>query len=220
MNARGELVHAFVLHTRPYKEKSRLIDLWTLEQGRLTAAGKPTVSLFQPCLVNLRGKSTLKSLAHCEAAGQPLLLAGDGLFAGFYLNELIVRLLPFDELQPELFALYSEALTQITMPEQLEPTLRRFERCLLAVLGYGVIFHQDSAGEAIQPQQYYHYLPHQGFVPAEQGYQGQQLLMIAADDYHDVAAKRIAKQILRQALAVLLGNKPLKSRELWLTKAS
>ncbi len=72
MTPGGGLCHAYVLHTRAYKERSRLVELWTLEHGRISATGRPPVPLFQPCLVGWRGRSTLKTLVQCEQAGLPL----------------------------------------------------------------------------------------------------------------------------------------------------
>lgn len=220
MVATPELCHCFVLHSRPYRERSRLVELWTLEHGRISAVMRQQVPpLFQPCLVAWRGKHALKTVSQCEMAGQPLVLEGNALFAGFYLNELLVRLLACEENHTELFVLYSETIGKLNHNEGLEPLLRQFEKCLLTALGYAVNFRQDHHAQAIQPQQYYQYHPEEGFVPcgrAAEGWQGQALLCVAQADFSAAKTRQAAKHILRQALARHLGNKPLKSRELWL----
>lgn len=216
----AELCHAYVLHSRPYREKSRLVELWTLEHGRISGVMRQQVPpLFQPCLVAWRGKNPLKTISHCESVGLPLMLVGDATFAGFYLNELLVRLLALEEPQIELFALYSESLAQLNQRELLEPLLRRFERRLLAALGYAFNFHHDVAGQPILAEQRYAYHPEQGFVlayaQAPECWRGQALLAIAQEDFSQQATRQTAKLILRRALAQQLGSKPLKSRELW-----
>lgn len=220
MTQMAELCHAFVLHSRPYREKSRLVELWTLEHGRLSAVLRQQVPpLFQPCLMAWRGKTTLKTISHCEHAGLPLVLEGDALFAGFYLNELLVRLLNADEPQLELFALYSQSLLQLNQRPLLEPVLRQFERSLLAALGYGVNFSYDTDGQAILADRDYDYYPEHGFIavahPATDTWQGSVLLAIAKEDFSQHMTRQAAKLILRRALAQQLGAKPLKSRELW-----
>jgi DNA repair protein RecO (recombination protein O) len=220
MTINVELCHAFVLHSRPYREKSRLVELWTLEHGRMSAVMRQQVPpLFQPCLVAWRGKNALKTISHCENAGLPLMLIGDACFAGFYLNELLVRLLALEEPQIELFALYTETLARLNQQALLEPTLRRFERQLLAVLGYAFNFHYDVTGQSIDARQCYLYFPERGFVLADEqtpeSWSGHVLLAIAQEDFSQANTRQAAKLILRRALAQQLGTKPLKSRELW-----
>lgn len=221
MAALPELCHAYVLHSRPYRERSRLVELWTLEHGRISAVMRQQVPpLFQPCLVAWRGKHALKTIAQCEIAGQPLVLEGNALFAGFYLNELLVRLLACEEGHTELFVLYSDTIARLSRSEGLEPSLRQFEKCLLTALGYAVNFRQDHQTKSVHAQHYYQYHPEEGFVPCGRGpgaWSGQALLSIAQADFTMIETRRAAKQILRQALARHLGNKPLKSRELWLS---
>lgn len=220
MSTPPELCHSYVLHSRPYRERSRLVELWTLEHGRISAVMRQQMPpLFQPCLVAWRGKNALKTVAQCEMAGRPLVLEGNALFAGFYLNELLVRLLACEESHTELFVLYSDTLGRLNQGEGLEPALRQFEKCLLTALGYAVNFRHDHQAQLIQPQHYYQYHPEEGFVPCARsanGWAGQALLHIAQADFSETATRQAAKHILRQALARHLGNKPLKSRELWL----
>ncbi|HEX5276961.1 MAG TPA: DNA repair protein RecO C-terminal domain-containing protein [Fluviicoccus sp.] len=216
MTPGGEQCHAFVLHMRPYRERSRLVELWTLEQGRVSAVGKPSVPLFQPCLASWRGRASLKTLTQCEQAGMPVFLTGEALFAGFYLNELLVRLLPPDESFPELFAAYTGLLSQLGSRDQLEPGLREFEKKLLCAMGYGISFHVDEAGLPLSDTHYYRFEPGIGFVPSAAGWPATILKAIAAAEYGLPEVRRAARQIMRLAIGEHLGDKPLKSRELWM----
>lgn len=214
------LNHAFVLHSRPYREKSRLVDLFSLEHGLIRGVMRQRVPpLFQPCLVAWRGRNALKSISQCETVGQPLVLEGNALFAGFYLNELLVRLLAEEETHSALFVLYTQILAQLNNTLQLEPLLRGFESCLLSELGYAMSFSQDYTANAVLPNAYYQYQPERGFVKVDEvqqpNWQGKYLLAIAIQDWTQVHTRQAAKRIFRSALAVHLGNKPLKSRELW-----
>lgn len=216
------LCHGYLLHSRPYREKSRLTEWWTLEHGRISAVMRQSPPpIFQPCLVAWRGKKPLKTLQQHECVGLPYILQGHAAFAGFYLNELLVRLLAHEEAHTELFVLYSQTLQSLKdKPNDIEPVLRHFERCLLASLGYALDFRYDAQQRAIQPDDYYAYQPQQGFIKTDNleqmTWQGSMLLAIAAEDWQLNATKQAAKKIIRAALAVHLGNKPLKSRELFI----
>lgn len=216
------LCHGYLLHSRPYREKSRLTEWWTLEHGRISAVMRQNPPpLFQPCLMAWRGKKPLKTLQNHESVGLPYLLEGNATFAGFYLNELLVRLLAHEESHTELFVLYSQTLQSLKdKPNDIEPVLRHFERCLLASLGYALDFRYDAQQRTIQPDDYYAYQPQQGFIKTDDlekmTWQGSILLAIAAQDWQLNTTKQAAKKIIRAALAVHLGNKPLKSRELFI----
>lgn len=216
MTPSGEFRHGFVLHMRPYRERSRLVELWTLEEGRISAVGRPSVPLFQPCLAAWRGRTGLKTLTHCEQAGLPLSLTGEALFAGFYLNELLVRLLPPEEAHPELFAAYSTLLARLGTRDQLEPGLREFEKLLLSAMGYALDFVRDDQGIPLRPDACYLFRPGRGLVPMHEGWRGEVLGAIAVADYSRPEVRRAARDIMRQALGEHLGDKPLKSRELWM----
>ncbi|MFO1390982.1 MAG: DNA repair protein RecO [Agitococcus sp.] len=218
-SAFSPLNHAFVLHSRPYREKSRLVDIFSLEYGLIRGVMRQRLPpLFQPCLVAWRGKNPLKTINHCEVTGQPLVLEGNALFAGFYLNELLVRLLVEEEVHSELFVLYTHTIAQLNQTNLLEPLLRQFEMHLLKELGYAIDFSLDYLKQPIVAFHYYQYQVEYGLVKvesAQMGWQGQTLLAIAAQNWTQAQTKKAAKLILRAALSIHLGNKPLKSRELW-----
>ncbi|HEX4869581.1 MAG TPA: DNA repair protein RecO [Moraxellaceae bacterium] len=222
------LLHAYFLHTRAYRETSLLVEVFSAEAGRLSGSWRGgrrskggVAQLFQPVLLEATGQGELKGVQRVEAAGPALRLAGTALFSGFYLNELLMRLLPREEPQPPLFVAYAGALGRLAEGEAPEPLLRRFEAQLLDTLGYGLDYGHDSdRDEGVLPDAYYDYHPERGFSRTSVvagSYPGAALLALAGGDFADPGAALAAKRIHRQALARLLGPKPLKSRELFLS---
>ncbi|CAD5109121.1 DNA repair protein RecO [Zestomonas carbonaria] len=218
---------AFVLHSRPYKETSALVDLFT-PQGRLRAvlrnARGKSGSLARPFLpleIELRGRSELKTVARLESAGIPNLLAGEPLFSGLYLNELLIRLLPAEDPHPHLFDHYAATLQALAAGRPLEPLLRAFEWRLLDELGYGFALDTDLHGTPVAADGLYRLLPDSGLERVEllqPGlFHGSELLALAEADWSATGALAAAKRLMRQALAPHLGGRPLVSRELFMT---
>ncbi|MCQ4345880.1 DNA repair protein RecO [Pseudomonas stutzeri] len=217
---------AFVLHSRPYKETSALVDFLT-PGGRLRAVlrgarGKAGSKArpFLPLELALRGHGELKTVASLEAAGIPHLLVGDALFSGLYLNELLIRLLPAEDPHPALFEHYAATLAALAAGRPLEPLLRAFEWRLLDDLGYGFALDHDSLGQPIDPDTRYQWLPEAGFQAVallQPGlFLGRELLALAQADWTAPGALLAAKRLMRQALAPHLGGRPLVSRELFI----
>lgn len=220
---------AYVLHTRPYRDSSALVDLLTLEFGLQRAVWrgargqrrKLSPQPFVPLLVSLAGRSELKTLTQAEVAGRFALLQGETLFSGLYLNELLVRLLAAGDPQPILFAAYQQALEQLASGVPVEPVLRRFEWQLLDNLGYGFNLTADASGKPVDRQQRYIWHATDGLQPlpeplsADAGLSGEALLAMARDDWSAAGTLRTAKQLMRQALGVHLGDRPLVSRSLF-----
>jgi DNA repair protein RecO (recombination protein O) len=220
-----EFEPAYLLHTRPYRESSVLAELLVAERGRVGvvmrgARGKPATQIFQPLLVRIAGHGELKTLKAAEPGGSLLMLAGNALFSGFYLNELLVRLLSRDLPLPGLFMAYAQALGELAESADIEPILRRFEKLLLDSLGYGFDFDIDCrSGSPMEPGLFYTYLPEGGLgqcAPGRDAYAGEVLLALAEGDYTTPEPRQAAKRILRLALSRQLGDRPLKSRELFL----
>ena len=225
----ASLSPAYVLHSRAYRDTSALGDLLTLDHGlqRVVWRGargqrrKLAPQLFVPMLVGMTGRSELKTLTQAEIAGRFSLLQGDTLYSGLYLNELLVRLLTSADPQPLLFAAYQQALEQLAEGAPLEPVLRRFEWQLLDSLGYGFSLENDANGHPLIAQQRYIWHATDGLQPitdplqADAGLPGTALLAMAADDWSAAITLRAAKQLMRQALAAQLGDRPLVSRTLF-----
>src|SRR5690606_7951745 len=224
---------AYVLHSRPYRDSSALVDLLTLHQGlqRVVWRGargqrrKLAPQPFVPLLVGMIGRSELKTLTQAEVAGGFALLQGELLFSGLYLNELLVRLLRPGDAQPLLFAGYQQALEQLAQGATVEPILRRFEWQLLDILGYGFSLTEDANGRPIDAQQRYVWHATDGLpllaaaLLSDGGLPGSALLAMAADDWQQTNTLRAAKRLMRQALGAHLGDRPLVSRQLFIRQS-
>lgn len=227
----------YVLHTRPYRETSALVTVLSEQWGKVNFVAKgirakkhaktALLQLFLPLQVQVFGQQELKNLAHIEAQGIALSLRDEHLYSAMYINELLMRVLPVEMPCSAIFAMYRQALQLLNEQVVLEPLLRDFELNLLEDLGYGVDFTLDmQLSEPIRANQYYLYNPELGFVldephsehtPRRQVYEGQILLDIAERQWHEHSL-RTAKHINRVAMKSLLGEKPLKSRELFVKR--
>lgn len=198
---------------------------------------------FQPLLLSWSGSGELATLAKAEATTPLAPLTGRRLLAGLYLNELLTRLLQRHDPHPDLYAVYDwsvRALSEIAPPSLAEPAmqvrdvpednardeivLRVFEKRLLRELGYGLLLdHSAESGAAIEADAEYCYLPERGPVPGERllpggaRISGASLLAIQAEDFHDARTRKHAKRLMRCVLRHYLGDKPLRSRELFNT---
>lgn len=223
---------AYLLHARAYRETSVLAEWFLPDLGRVGTIlrgarrkGKTVPAPFHPWFIQLAGGGELKQVAGIESAGSSLGLAGGSLFSGLYLNELLVRLLPRELPQPELFVAYAGALGALgeLAPDDsagIEPVLRRFERQLLDAMGQTVSnSHQADTHEPLQPARHYQYYPEHGWLPAREGQRGAclgaDILAVGQDDFSSPERRRLAKVLYRLALEPLLGGKPLKSRDLF-----
>lgn len=216
---------ALVLHARPYRETSAIVSLLTEQHGRVAVVargvrGGKRGNVLQPfnrVRVGWSGRGTLHTLTACELIRHGW-LAGNSLAAGFYVLELVTRLLPEREGVPRVFAGACWALDHLESgAPAADVVLRVFEKRLLEELGYGLDFSRDAAsGEALRADRHYSLDPASGFVvtAAGRGYSGAVLAEIAADDYRSRAARVAARKIFRQALHPLLGDRPLASRRL------
>lgn len=222
---------AFLLHARPYRDSSYLLDMLTAEYGRMALIGrgargakskiKSYLQPFNPLLVSWRGNGELVMMTSIEPARAPYTLTQNALISGLYLNEILVRLSARQSPNPELFACYQESLSALSEGREPEVVLRCFEKRLLDYLGYGLP-RQDVGSDDIDVDCVYQYHQGQGFVAcskeSEQAFFGKHLQAIFHDDYALDETRRAAKRLMRRALAPLLGAKPLKSRELFYVK--
>lgn len=221
---------AFVLHTRPYRDTSLLVDLLTMQFGRLTVVARGARSMkskfrgilspFLPLLVSFSGKNELRTLNQAETDGLSYDLGGRFLLSGFYLNELLIKLLHRYEACFEIYQIYKNTLAALVNSKQPEIELRLFEKCLLVKLGYGLSLNCTVSNEPILQDQQYIFEFGQGFRLAKSNspsnFLGKHLLALHRGDLTTTLELRDAKRLLRGVLAILLGNKTLKSRELFL----
>lgn len=231
---RIEYQNAFILHTRPFRDTSLMVDLFSEEYGiirgiaRGVKKGKPEMrGLLQPFIpvaISLSGKTDLFSINAIEARGLAYALHGRTTLCGFYLNELLIKLLHVHDPHPNLFSGYAQVLENLqnTDARAQQRALRTFERLLLKEIGYALRLDQDANGNAIEKQFKYFYKFGTGLINIAAGYisaadnviSGATLIalnlgqLVTDQEYHE------SKLLLRQVINSLL-EKPLKSRELW-----
>ena len=229
---RVDLEPSFILHTRAYRETSLLVDALSERHGRVgllargvrSARGQPVRALLQPLqpvLLSWTGRGELPLLRSADAAGTVPKVSGDAVLAGFYVNELLLRLLPRDDPHPLLFQRYAVLLGELTGPRSLAWTLRRFERDLLEELGYALVLEHDAEGGALQPQARYRYDPDLGPVAlgsAGSGgasISGAALLAFAADEPPDEDELGELRRMMRRVLRERLGGRELQAWRTW-----
>ncbi len=220
----------YVLHTYPFKETSLVVELFSRQFGRIAAVAKgarrPRAAMrgmlqsFQPLAATWSGKSELRTLHGVEWRGGLHVLQGQALICGFYLNELMLRLLPREDPHESLFEHYEAALRALTQDQPHSLVLRCFERRLLQELGYALpLEHDAESGAPIEPEQVYCFVVERGPVRQDgrqSGVQlsGKTLLDMGRDDYSDVQTQQQSKQLMRALVSHYLGEKPLHTRQL------
>lgn len=182
------------------------------------------LQLFRPLLLSWSARGELGTLTAVEADGPVCGLVGRALFSAFYLNELLVRLLARQDPHPVLYKRYRSALRALTEGMDIEPVLRMFEKTLLEETGYGLLLDYEAEhGDRVQPDCYYDYHLESGPVavdgPDARGFifPGGSLLAIARGQLNEPQVRLDAKRLMRSALNLYLGERPLKSRELFKT---
>jgi len=231
---RVKLQPAFILHSRAYRDSSQILDIITAEHGRLSLVAKGSrrrqrggssgaiLQPFIPLLLSFSGAGEMKTLTASEVAGAAAPPAGKRLFSALYLNELLVRLLHKNDPHPRLFLAYSDALGALKGEADVDESLRRFEFRLLQELGFGFELDvEGGSGEAIVANALYFFDPDIGLVSKTDPsvghlplFPGNELLAMSGGVFGE-PVKSTAKRLLRQVLANHLGDKPLKSRDLF-----
>jgi len=227
---------AYVLHHRDYSETSLLLDVFTAHHGRigLIAKGARRASSrlrgilkpFQRLLVGWSGKGELAVLTGAEQDGPDTTLVAQTLYCGFYMNEVLLRLLHRHDPHDVLFDAYQDALRRLHRDGANEAVLRIFEKQLLRELGYGLVLDRDIADNTpIEAQAIYDYAIDRGprrllhpelNLPTEGvRIRGASLLALMQESLGDAVALRDAKSLMRAALARHLGDQPLHSRKLF-----
>lgn len=220
----------FVLHSYPYKETSLIIDFFSRDHGRIALIAKGAkrphsqlrgvLQTFQPLSAGWSGKSELRVLTGAEWVGGMLPLEKTALLCGFYLNELLVKLLARDDPHPALFDHYVATLNQLAHNEPAPIVLRKFERVLLRETGVAAELHRcTQTRQTVLAQQQYVVDPEHGPRPAAASdswprVSGKTLLDMEREDYLDAATQTQSKQLMRFLLAHHLGGAPLNTRQI------
>ena len=232
MKRRAEHEPGYVLHTYPYKETSLIVEALTRRHGRVAllakGARRPRSAMrgvllaFHPLRFSWSMSPELGNLIAVEWAGvlqgAPASLRGRGLMCGFYLNELVLRLLPRDDPHEALFDAYSQALGRLCSESPVSPVLRAFERRLLAELGYAPLLERDAAAQPIDPERRYVYEPERGPVAVNGSprdalvVSGRTLLDVAHDDYGRPETREEARALLRALIGERLHGQVLHTR--------
>lgn len=226
----AQLQPGYLLHQRDYRDTSLLLEVFTREHGRLGLVARGArapksrmrglLQPFQPLLLSWGGRGELGTLTAVEAAGPAQRLSGTALYSGFYLSELLMRLLQRHDPHPELFAAYAEALQGLQ--HEAQRPLRLFEKHLLDALGYGLLLdHEADSGEPVSAEAEYVYAlesgPQRCSPAAVCGLRlsGRSLLSLAAEELADAQSLADSKRLLRAALDLYLGGRELKTREVF-----
>lgn len=225
---RVDNTQAFLIHRRMYQGSSLLLDFFTKDSGRLrliargARKSKTSLQMFQCLSISFKGKGELKSLSQWEVDDQPRRLLGDDLILAMYANELILRLLPENDEYPETFNSYWTFLANLNALDSSEKeyALRNFENQMLEDLGYGLDFSFDINDEHIKEDLQYEFIEHQGFNKNSNGVvSGKALVSLSKQEtITDPIQLTILKKMNRKRLKSLLGDKPLKSKELFFVK--
>jgi DNA repair protein RecO (recombination protein O) len=236
---------AYVLHLHPYSETSLVVDVFSRDHGRVPllarGARRPRSAMrgmlmsFQPLELGWFGGGEVKTLAKVEWLGGMPLLGGRCLLLGYYLNELLLKMLPREDAHAALFDAYAAALQALADGAADAPELRRFEKTLLKELGYGLTLDVDvETGHPVVPEGRYAFLIERGPVAKVPGgmqsagadgtattedtpaLTGKTLLDMAADDYSDPRTRLESRRLMRQLISHHLGGKSLQSRRVFM----
>lgn len=221
----------YILHTYPFKETSLIVEILSREFGRIAVIAKgarrPKSSLrgmllpFQSLQATWSGFQDLKTLHSIDWSDAFLTIEGNALVCGFYLNELVMRLVPKDDPCPRLYDFYHKTILALTLNKSLNITLRRFELRLLQELGYEVSLKNDVQGSIIDPKKQYFYHAGSGASEIDKFsdkfvISGKTLLDMSDDNYENKKTEQESKQLMRYLINHYIGDKPLYSKRLFM----
>ena len=228
MKRRAEHEPGYVLHTYPYKETSLIVEAITRRFGRVAmlarGARRPRSAMrgvllgFHPLRLTWSASAELGTLISAEWAGGQRSLEGIGLMCGFYVNELLLRLLAREDPHEALFDAYAAALERLAQGAAQSATLRGFERRLLAEVGYAPVLDRDAAsGAAIDAGKTYAYEAERGPVETrresgESVVSGRTLLDMAADNYESPRTREEARRLMRRLIGERMSGQTLHTR--------
>ncbi len=231
---RNEILHGYLIHHRKYRDRSHIVHLFTQEHGRVDGILRQTPPpQYQPICLQASGKSELKNFSKLEIVNQPIFFHGDAFFSGFYLNEVLLRLCPLEVEMPQTFIQYSKTLEQLQKLSQqldqnlfLRQILRQFEHELLEDLGYAIDFSVDSNQEEISSEMNYQFQLNDGFLATAQASRSavsgaliKTMMQYEKGGEFNLQQLQLLTKLYRQVITSLLGDRPLKSRQLWVQNA-
>lgn len=231
--SRLEDEQAFVLHTYPFQDTSVIVEAFSRRYGRMGLIAKgakraksklrPALIAFQPLALAWSGRGELRTLTRAESAGGAHLLTGVAMMCGYYVNELVLKLLQRDDPHERLFDDYSGALRRLSSGDSTEAILRCFELALLREIGYAVeLQYEVERGAPLIAEERYAYWPERGpLTVADAGHapgtvelRGKTLLDMARGDFSDPLTAAESKQLMRRLIGQHLDQRTLNTRRL------
>lgn len=220
-----ELQPAFLIGSREYRETSVIGNFFTFDNGIISlvvrGVRKPKSKIFlqpfTPLLLNFFGKGELKTCGKLECASAPIWLIGERLASGWYMNELLQRLLPTGVKLQNLFQQYAVSLDNLQDKSKTLVALREFELQLLKSIGISPHFQTNKSEEFCETSNY-RFVEEEGFVKVEPRenyfvFSGKDLIAIKNRNW-DKASLVACRKLTNFLISPLLGNKPLESRKL------
>ncbi|MGB1289419.1 MAG: DNA repair protein RecO [Porticoccaceae bacterium] len=231
---RVESEPGFILHTIPYRETSLLVDLFSLNHGRVRCVAKgfrkpnkkgiaKTLFPYTEHHFHWQGRGELKTLIQADPLQSPVFLKQEALFVGLYTNELLYKLLHQHDPHQPLYHFYHQFMSHLSVSGLDQAELRRFEMLLLEELGYGLVLDAEAeTGQAVSAECLYYYIPDQGLKLIQDQSQdniyalsGADIMALSQGQLEKQSVLRTAKQLTRQVIDFYLDGKELNSRELY-----
>jgi DNA repair protein RecO (recombination protein O) len=231
---RVESEPGFILHTIPYRETSLLVDVFSLNYGRVRCVAKgfrkpnkkgiaKTLFPYTEHHHQWQGRGELKTLIQAELIQAPVFLKQESLYVGLYVNELLYKLLHQNDPHPSLYRFYHQFMSHLSVSGLDQAELRRFEMLLLEELGYGLVLGSEAdSGQAVSAEHLYYYIPDQGLKLIQdqnanktQALSGADIIALSQGELDKPSVLRTAKQLTRQVIDFYLDGKELNSRELY-----
>lgn len=215
---------AYVLHLRPYRESSLLLEFFAEDKGRFTAVSRGQKSrpqLFVPYSLTTGGRGELKSVRMLEPQAPAFRLSGRALFCAMYLNEILYRCLPKDLPENPLLSLYVSSLQKLAEDSaSLESILRSFELGFFEALGFSLLTTVDQQGEKIEASCRYRFLGEEGFLRLDESaqddtqvYPGWLLEKFVQGELQSLEERRAGKRLVRQAFRLFFDIDRFESRQ-------
>lgn len=224
------LNECYVLHRRAFRESSLLLEVFSRQHGRLPLVHRGarkvrnkqhSIQPFQLFLFSWSGRGEIATIRRHEGVGPAVLCRNSDYLCGFYLNELLYRLLHRHEPHAELFTAYDHCLRALGNgnDQGQEQELRYFELELLNSLGYGPTLEHDANGKELLAGEQYSYLPEEGPVPGGYGagctVSGDTMRKLARREALDEVALGEAKRLMRSLLQYQMQGQELASQALY-----
>ena len=224
---------AFILHRRPFRDSSQILDVFSRDHGKLAVVArgsrgarsklKGVLRPFMPLSLSWVIRSDLGTLTGAEVRGAPLSLNGDALLSGYYVNELILHLLHRHDPHPEAFDVYARTIGSLAVAgANIAAALRGFEMTLLRDIGYALNLESESGSATpLVADRHYEYRVEQGAVAVSRSsgslvFSGRELCAVAERRFDEPEVLRTAGRLLRAVIAFHLGGKELNSRKVML----